>query len=189
LNDFNKAVGFFKQYYDIAHEINEKLNEVTALENLGRAYISLGDFPNVIECFEKALIIDKELESHQSELLHLDGLGMAYLSLGISEGEIKAAKIADIHERQLALARERKDPFYEGIALGRLGSLYYIIEEKEEGIRLTKQALKIFEANGAPASSVNATREILRLWGIEETSKNNKRKRRKKRRSSDSQNQ
>jgi tetratricopeptide (TPR) repeat protein len=175
--DLIKAIDFFNQHYEIAHDLNERRTQAEILENLIWAYTDLKDFYNVIKCCEQALIIDRETENHQNELLHLDKSGMAYLMLGTSEGAIKAAKIAEIHERQLAIARQIKDPTYEGVALGRLGFLYYTIDEKEEGIKLTKQALEIFETTGAPASSINAARELLRKM---EGQDQGKRKRRRK---------
>lgn len=165
LGEISEAVVYYRQQYEIAHKNQDRLVEINALVNLGQAYMELHDFHKAIECYEQVLIIDREIEDHKRESDHLSGLGDAYASLGTLENMHKAISI---YEQQLDIAREINDPVFEGRGLSKLGFLNYNIGEKEKGIMLTKQGLKIFEAIGAPALIVDEIRNQLNQWGVEE---------------------
>ncbi|HJS18181.1 MAG TPA: tetratricopeptide repeat protein, partial [Anaerolineales bacterium] len=153
----------FKKHYDIAHEISNHLSELSALENLGATYTQMGDYYKAVDAYEQAATISQEIGNREAELMHIRRIGEAYAMIGNLDVIPNAI---EVNERQLALSREIKDSDAEAAALAMLGFLNYNIGEKEKGIMLTKQALEIFRAIGAPASTVDALRNMLRQWGV-----------------------
>ena len=117
--------------------LENKVNHVAILGNLGSAYYQLGNAKKAIDYYEQALKIAREIGDIRNEGADLGNLGNAYSTLG------DAKKAIDYYEQALKIAKEVGDIRNEGNHLGNLGLAYSALGDAKKAIDYYEQALKI----------------------------------------------
>jgi tetratricopeptide (TPR) repeat protein len=120
-----------------ARRLGDRRREGKHLDNLGNAYLSLGESRKAIDYYRQALTIARERGDRRTEGHQLGNLGLAYDSLG----EYRQA--IECHEQGLTIARASGDRRSEANQLGNLGLAYYSLGEYGTAIEYHEQALAI----------------------------------------------
>ncbi|MHC5862180.1 CHAT domain-containing protein [Nostoc sp.] len=110
---------------------------VKSPDDVGVAYLDLGNYAKAIEYEQQHLEIAREIKDRQSEGGALDNLGIAYLYLG------NYAKAIEYEQQHLEIAREIKDRQSQGKALGNLGIAYSNLGNYAKAIEYEQQHLEI----------------------------------------------
>jgi len=116
---------------------HDKAGVSACYNNLGKAYLSLGDFRKAIEYCEKSLAIAVEIEDRDRESACYSGLGSAYKGLG----EFK--KAIEYHEKSLAIAVEIEDRDRESACYDNLGTAYTMLGDLREAVECHEKAMAI----------------------------------------------
>ncbi|HEX9989463.1 MAG TPA: tetratricopeptide repeat protein [Chloroflexia bacterium] len=131
----------FEAAVDAARRLSRRAVEDRALNNLGMAYLDLGEPRKAIQYFEQALEITRETNHRQGEGIALGGLGIANIDLG------EPRKAIQYLDRVLEISREiddpLDDPLDEGIALVNLGMAYLDLGEPRKAIQYFDRVLEI----------------------------------------------
>jgi tetratricopeptide (TPR) repeat protein len=120
-----------------ARQLKDRTAEGRHLDNLGLAYVDLGDTRRAIAYFEEALVIGREVGDRSSVGMALGNLGIAYGYLG------NPRRAIEYFEQHLAIAREIGDRSSEGHALGNLGAACGDIGEARRAIEYFQERLAI----------------------------------------------
>ena len=112
-----------------------------ALNNLGSAWITLGECQKAIACFEQALSIDRALygEKHPKIAAEFGNLGKAWATLGYHQ------KAIECHERALNIYRLLFDKNHPLVAveMQSLATLWEKIGKLEKAVEYYEQAIEI----------------------------------------------
>ncbi|HEU4325874.1 MAG TPA: tetratricopeptide repeat protein [Roseiflexaceae bacterium] len=125
-----------------ARRLGERQAEARALNQLGNAYLDLGEARRASGYFEEALAIHRALGERQSECEVLNNLGLACYVLG----ELRRA--IPCFEESLALARLLNDQRREAMALNNLGITYHELGEAWHAVRYYEQGVAVMQARG-----------------------------------------
>ena len=120
-----------------ARRLGDRIEEARALNNLGVAYMLMGEPPTAITYYLERLNLARAIGDRYGEGQVLCNLGNAYLSLG------ETSKAIDYYDRDLAIARETGDRRGEVTSLGNLGASYKQLGEISKAIDYYEQALAI----------------------------------------------
>ena len=142
VSQFREALGTWQTALKLYKEIGDRVGEVSALGNLGNAYLRLGQYQQAINLYEQVLTNMQDIDSRVGEGLVLGNLGTVYLNLSQYQRAI------GLYEQQLVITREIGDKDGEGTALGNLGNAYLIIGEYQQAIELFEQSLEIAQNVG-----------------------------------------
>jgi CHAT domain-containing protein len=135
-SQFSAALNSWQQALQIYRALKNREGKGWALNNLGIAYLDLGNYAKAIEYLQQSLAIAREIKHRKLEGLALGNLGAAYLYLG------NYAKAIEYGQQSLAIAREIKDRQGEGNALI-LGAAYAYLGDYAKAIEYTQQTLVI----------------------------------------------
>ena len=127
---------------DAARAAGDRYAEMAFLNDLGLAYVGLGEPRRAIALYEQALVIAREIGDRRGEGAALGNLGIAYKNLGAPRRAIA------LYQQQLVIVREIGDRRGEGAALGNLGNAYADLGEPRRAIALYEQALVIARETG-----------------------------------------
>tara|TARA_R110002096_G_scaffold97694_19_gene217811 strand:- start:12250 stop:14175 length:1926 start_codon:yes stop_codon:yes gene_type:complete len=182
--DYREDVATASEYYNnalkIRREIGDKRLIGNSLSNIGALYYHAGDYTKASNYYYEALAIREEIQDSS-------GLSQSYNNLGIllkNQGETVLALDYYLRSAQLkkAIGREYSAMF----TMMNIGSLYIQMEEYDNAISISKEALLIAETYqdhssigalqlniGSALSSLNKFKEAEELLnkGIEELRK------------------
>lgn len=128
---------WFDKALTLARRLQDKRAECVLLQNLGNAYLDMGDAQSAIKYYKQALRVARETVNRYSEGALLGNLGTAYSLLN------KYQRSAEYLEQALLIAREVGDRTGEGIWLGSLGNIYKGAAERQQAMQHYEQALSI----------------------------------------------
>src|SRR5262249_44787821 len=72
------------------HDLGDRPEEATVLDNMGRANYDLGEMEQALECFHQALAILREGNDRQAEASVLNNIGAVYDDLGEKQKALEA---------------------------------------------------------------------------------------------------
>ena len=133
---------FHVQELSIAKEQGDRAEEERAYNNLGDAYIHLGDFQQAIECYTKSLNIAKEQRNRAGEGRAYNNLGDAYLSLGDFQQAI------EYYTQSLSIAQEIGYKEWEGVVSRILADAYYFLDDFQKAIEYYTKSLSFSKGVG-----------------------------------------
>lgn len=140
-SDYLYLWGHYNRLVEMRKRILGKLSlknlQAANLDQLGRAYYSLGKFERAIELYKDALTITRRLGDYQQEGVQLGHLGRAYRALGHLKQALRYYKQA------WNAARETNDQINEGIWIGHMGIAYRNLGYIDKSIACYKQALTL----------------------------------------------
>ncbi|WP_375443188.1 tetratricopeptide repeat protein, partial [uncultured Nostoc sp.] len=145
-NNFLTLRGYYTDLVDLYGQLikawqktdeRENWNYRAALNNLGLAYLSLGQYQQAIEFLQQSLDIAREISDRNTEGLSLMNLGLAYLYQGQYQQAIK------FYQQSLEIAREIGDRNTEGLSLMNLGNTYNYLGQYQQAIEFLEQSLDI----------------------------------------------
>jgi tetratricopeptide (TPR) repeat protein len=142
IGQYQKAIHYFEEVLAFCRQVENRLGESHALDELSFAYFMLAQ-PNLsIHHSEQALAITREIRDKLGECLLLGGLGVYYSILG------QIAYAIDYLEQALAIAREIENQHLESVWLGNLGRCSFYLGQKTRATEYHDQAMKIAYAIG-----------------------------------------
>ena len=131
---------------DEAREIGKKSSEGIVNNQLGFAYLSLGDVKKAIGCFHLSLPIAKETGDKNLEGSVYNNLGNAF----VSYGDVKKA-IGFCH-LSLPIAEETGNKYLEGSAYNSLGLAHERLGDFKKASDFFKRSLRIAKESGEKGS-------------------------------------
>ncbi|WP_055076813.1 tetratricopeptide repeat protein [Pseudanabaena sp. 'Roaring Creek'] len=142
LGQYEKAIAYHQQNYDISEEIGDRQGVASSLGNLGSCYNSLGQYEKAIAYLHQYRDISEEIGDRQGVARSLRNLGICYYFLGQYEKAI--AYLHQYHD----ISEEIGDR--QGVAsfLGNLGNCYKGLGQYEKAIAYHQQHHDISEEIG-----------------------------------------
>ena len=137
LGDSLKARECHEQEAPLQHELRDESSEAVAWNNLGYAYIALGDFSKAEESVNKSLWLHRIAGRQEDIGIELDTLGMIYREQGKWEQAIEHCQQA------LAIFREIKNAHHISVALGVLGDIYSDLGDYSRALDYSSQSLEV----------------------------------------------
>ena len=125
-----------------AKKIKNKRFEGDACNDLGNAYLSLGEFKRAMELYQLGLRIARETGNKDAEGKGYYNLGRTHHSLG----EFKRA--IELYQLGLSIARNTGNKDVEGTVYSNLGVIYTCLGEFEKAMELFQLALSIAKNTG-----------------------------------------
>lgn len=140
--DRKKAREFYTNALSLSQSIGDRVGELSALINLGKASILLADYPKALELSERALQMVKELGEHRKETFVLNNLCLIHQSTGAFE------KAFEICKEAISTARDTNNRWSEANGIQNLGSTYYRTGDYQKAIDFYGQAKEIYKELG-----------------------------------------
>lgn len=135
LGENAKALYQSQQSLTIMRQLQDKLGEVAALNNIGLVYKALGDLRNAIAYQQQSLKIAETLNDRQMEQQILRNLGNACYGLG------DYAQAREYYKQRLLIAREMGDEHLEGQVLKNITNACYALGDYQQVIEYGNQRL------------------------------------------------
>jgi tetratricopeptide (TPR) repeat protein len=128
LGQYEKAIAYHQQHYDISEEIGDRQGVGNSLGNLGSCYKDLGQYEKAIAYHQQSLEIKEEMGNRQGVAISLGNLGVCYKNLGQYEKAIVH------HQKHHDISEEIG--FRQGVAIsvGNLGLCYDSLGQYEKAI-------------------------------------------------------
>lgn len=139
LRKLDAAIIHHEMSLAITTKMKDRRTQSNSLAGLGRIYANLNQEHRAIRYYEEALAIRREIGDRRGEGTDLSNLSVACLT----SGDFHRAR--DLAEHALFIARETSDQRAEGNALFILGNIHSTLNEATVAIKLSRQALAIFE--------------------------------------------
>lgn len=125
-----------------ARRLGEKIAEGAALDNLGLAFMAVGDIHQAIVYHKQGLALAREHGNQRGESGALGNLGTAYRNLGDLPQAIA------YYQQQFEIARASGDKIGERNVLGNLGNAYRDSGKIDQAIHYYEQHLMLARENG-----------------------------------------
>jgi tetratricopeptide (TPR) repeat protein len=122
----------------ISRECDDRLNEASALSNLGRMYAFLHLYQRAIKYFERGLASACEAGQYFDQIQILFGLSGAYKELNDNHRAIEYLEQALTIDRELGNARG------EASVIGAMGAVYGKIDNYRQAVKLFQEQLSIY---------------------------------------------
>ncbi|MCC3593453.1 CHAT domain-containing protein [Microcoleus sp. PH2017_28_MFU_U_A] len=154
-SQFQAALNSWQQALQIYRAIKNRQREALALNNLGKAYNSLGNNAKAIEYSQQSLAIAREIKDREGEAVAL--------------GNLEAYGLPAVAQEILAIAREIRNRQEEGVALGNLEayglpvSAQAINVRETEADRLLQQGLQQYKT-GQLVTAINSWQQALQIY-------------------------
>jgi tetratricopeptide (TPR) repeat protein len=132
-----QRIAWLESQIHAAHQVKHRLAEVTAIGNLGVAYLDLGDARTALGYIQQRLTTARETRNRSGECAALANLGVAYRMLGDTSHALQC------FEKQLIIARETNDRRSEGSSLGNLGNAHLALGNAGKAVRFYERHLAI----------------------------------------------
>lgn len=130
-------IGTHQVGLDAARRIGDRVGESWLLNNLGPAYLDLGDTELAIEYFQRTLVIRREINDREAEGWTQYNLGDAYRVAGWYPEAIEHLRAA------LVIGREFDERWGLSWTLTMLGDTYRKLGRFDEAVECLQQALEI----------------------------------------------
>ena len=130
--------------------MQDKPQEVKALDSLGTAYLGLREFQKSADFFKILLELTKEIGDKNAEGHAYDNLGFAYAKLGNFKHAI------EYHEHHLKIAEELEDTTQEERACANLGTAYHSLGNFKKSLVYHERALNIVKITKDRVGEKNA---------------------------------
>lgn len=137
MNNYRRAIDYYKEALNIARAINDERNKEVSLGNLGNVYRRLGNVKNAFIYYQQALEIARKISDLTNEGAYLANIGLTYFHLG------QTHKAIEYLEQALDIARKIGNRHAESICLSDLGSVYFESGRLQKAIENYEQALQI----------------------------------------------
>lgn len=143
----------------LAVDVNDKLGEATARDNLGLIYQNKGDLDMALKFHKRALKIHREIGNRVDEATALNNVGLIYMTKGDLD------KALDYQKEALKITRRIGNRVNEANILSNLGLLFQTRGEKAEALKHYEEALRIFTQIGAQREIGTIKENLKRLKG------------------------
>jgi len=111
LGEYERAIELYERALEINQTYGDRRTEGNILDNLGSAWLALGDPKRAIHFQQQALAISRELGNRRGESMTLGNLGSAYEELGdFDKAELSNEVIAGGGACRDILGRACRDP-------------------------------------------------------------------------------
>lgn len=138
LAEKQEALRQLEHALELARELKDDWHQSNSLNNLGFLYASLGHKEKAVECYTEALRLSQD-DAH-TQAATLNNLALIYES-----GD--PARARKMHERVLALGRERGDEEFQSVAMNNLAFLEIRAGKPARALRLSREALRLAKGN------------------------------------------
>ncbi|MCM3871185.1 MAG: CHAT domain-containing protein [Pyrinomonadaceae bacterium] len=140
LSEFTKAMAFFEKAMPLFPDTPEGLSSrATALNNIGDAYLNLGEMRKALEIYQRSLELKRE---GRSRAITLDNIGSLYDQLGENQLAL------DYHLQALALFRAQRRQRDEAATLNNLAWSWSDIGDLQKPVEYMLQALSMVREAG-----------------------------------------
>ncbi|MEA3439155.1 MAG: tetratricopeptide repeat protein [Chloroflexota bacterium] len=131
--NFDKAIDYFQRSMNVATRTSRRIH----LNNLGSAYLKLGDYSEAKSCYEKALLHNRECGARKSETYSLGNLGLLHHYTGDDETAL-------IYTQQaLEIAQEIGDLRAHGYMWLKLGHALAGLGQLEEAVKAYRESVTV----------------------------------------------
>jgi tetratricopeptide (TPR) repeat protein len=158
LNNPSLAIDRSTLALELARRIEDKYQEVIALNNLGVVHARLDQNQKAIEYFEQAHALARKLDDRRSEAIALSNLGNSYAGLK------ELRKAIEFYEQALAIHREIGDRRSEAYDLNRLGNAYASLGNAEKAIEFFQNALALYRETGDRSGEARTMFELGQVY-------------------------
>jgi tetratricopeptide (TPR) repeat protein len=125
-----------------AQRLSDRLAEAGHLNDMGSAYLALGEPRLALPHFERALTVFSDLDVLGGYAAALGNLGLAYANVG------EHRQAVPCYERALAMYRRAGDLRNEGSTLGNIGNSYLALGDPQGAIRCYEKWAVVARASG-----------------------------------------
>jgi signal transduction histidine kinase/tetratricopeptide (TPR) repeat protein len=143
---YSKARNYLELAIHIQRETMGRGSMVFSLESLGRVYLELGEYKLARQILEEGLLLAQDTRSHLIESLYLLALGR----LSLAENHLEDARrlvstACDLQGRLSAT-------IYLSTSYAWLGYINLLLEDRQEALRCTGEAVHYLETSGSTGS-------------------------------------
>ncbi|NEQ72061.1 MAG: tetratricopeptide repeat protein [Okeania sp. SIO2C9] len=139
LEEFSKALKFYRQALEIYEENQDRLNIAITIDNIGIIYREQEKYSQALEYHQQALIIWEELGDREGKSASVHNIGIVYRESG------KYSESLEFLTHTLILARQLENQNRERIALADIGKLLAKNNQPELAVIFYKQSINITE--------------------------------------------
>ncbi|MFF7725188.1 BTAD domain-containing putative transcriptional regulator [Streptomyces sp. NPDC008001] len=140
---FDRAISHFRAD-------GNRIGEASALANLSRVHVGLGDAARAVELAERAVAVYRGAGGSWRLANGLYSLGLALAEAGRPEEGLHRLTEA------LGIFRESRQLWWEGVTLYRTAGLHVAVGRPEEAVRLAELALSVLRGLGSQWQSAGA---------------------------------
>ena len=148
LQDYSKAIQFFRQSNQIADELHDEEWNAYMVLNIASAYRRNKQFDSAFFYDQKAYATFKKLDTAEH-------IPLLFLQMGATQFGLNNYPLAlEYLHKGLHICREQDDIFYSSIAFYRIAEVFQAMKQEDSCIWFTKQSL-------AEANKINFKQQIL----------------------------
>jgi CHAT domain-containing protein/Tfp pilus assembly protein PilF len=134
--------------------VGDRAGEATTLNNIGKAYDSMGERQKALDCYSQGLPLWRAVGDRAGEATTLNNIGLVYDALGEKQ------KALDYLNQGLSLDHAVGDRAGEARALNNIGGVYSDLGEKQKALDYYSQALPLLRAVGNRAGEATTLSNI-----------------------------
>ncbi|GIW26541.1 tetratricopeptide repeat protein [Meiothermus sp.] len=135
LGEYRTAIQHYTQALELAHRLEDKNQEIIALNGLAGTYFSLFDYQGAAELYLQSLELAQHLGSPDAEGAALGNLGAVYLE----QGELSQA--LELFQKGLEICVRVGNQQREAVIRNNLGFTYYRLDAYPSSLEYSQQAL------------------------------------------------
>ncbi|NES24026.1 MAG: tetratricopeptide repeat protein [Symploca sp. SIO3E6] len=154
LGNYNQAISYCHQSWEIAKEIPGSFCQALALTNRGNAHYFLGEFSKAIKYHRQSYDAAKKIADPESKIEckmnAINNLANSYQAVGEYREAMK------YYQEALELSRKIQERHREGATLGNMGNSYQSLGEYEKAIKYHQDSLEISQEMQDSQQELNA---------------------------------
>lgn len=153
-DDPQKAIQYGQQALSVLEKHPDPVSQVTALCEMGWAYLITGQYQKAFECIENARQAAEKNKDNAGLSRALNNLGMIYGRLGDNK------KALDYLNRSLELRKKLESKTGIASSLNNMGDIYRDLGQHEKALDVNQQALKIWKETGDKAGEAISLKNV-----------------------------
>ncbi|WNB17051.1 tetratricopeptide repeat protein [Marivirga arenosa] len=150
----SQAIYYGNKGLELARKNNDKISEISLLNNLGISYYGLGDYEKTLDYFLQVLDIEKDLDNPTSLSRAMNNVGIIFDEIG------RLDKSTEYYEKSLEIKRELKDTAGISNTMSNLGLLYLKRKIPEKAIDYFRQCYNIDKRQNNTVGIYNSLHNI-----------------------------
>jgi diguanylate cyclase (GGDEF)-like protein len=153
-DDPQKAIQYGQQALSVLKKYPDPASQVTALSEMGWAYLMIGQYQKAFQYTESARLLAETNKDNAGLSRALNNLGMIYGRLGDPK------RALDYLNRSLQLRKNLE--LKQGIAstLNNMGDIYKDLRQYQKALEVNQQALEIWKATGDKAGEAVSLKNV-----------------------------
>jgi two-component sensor histidine kinase len=136
-NNFDKALGYYRQSLTLFRELNFQKGIAVALNNIGNLYYYKSDFKKALAYYDSSLIVRQDSQDELGVAMSYNNIGAIYKNYG------SYVKGLDFYLKSLLLREKMKDKPGMATSYNNIGEIYRLIKDYPKAIKYNYLSIKI----------------------------------------------